>query len=121
MSNEQQWSCFASYYHVLSAHRSPLTISYETTQKIDSWQKGIDLVILIYEITKTYTKEENYGLISQLRQAAISVPSNIAEGAADRTVDQFRNFLSTAIGSLNEITTQLERAFRIGYLAQARP
>ena len=76
----------------------------------------MDLVILIYEITKSLPKEETYGLISQLRRAAISVPSNIAEGACDRTPDQFRNFLSIAIGSLNEINTQLELAFRIGYL-----
>jgi four helix bundle protein len=72
----------------------------------------------IYEITKRFPREEMYGLLSQLRRAAVSVPSNIAEGAADRTKLQFSNFLSNAIGSLNEIDTQLELALRLGYLKQ---
>lgn len=84
-----------------------------------AWQKGMDLVVRIYEVTKSFPKEETYGLVSQLRRAAISVPSNIAEGACDRTEDQFRNFLSIAIGSLNEINTQLELAHRIGYLSES--
>ena len=77
----------------------------------------MDLVVLIYDATKTFPKEETYELISQLRRAAVSVPSNIAEGACDRTKDQFRNFLTIATGSLNEINTQLELAYRIGYLS----
>lgn len=77
----------------------------------------MDLVVVIYDATKHFPKEETYGLVSQLRRAAVSVPSNIAEGACDRTKDQFRNFLTIAIGSLNEINTQLELAYRIGYLS----
>jgi four helix bundle protein len=76
----------------------------------------MDLVTQIYETTRSFPKEETYGLVSQLRRAAISVPSNIAEGACDRSSDQFRNFLAISIGSLNEIDTQLELAHRIGYL-----
>ena len=78
----------------------------------------MDLVAVIYGITKKFQKEEIYALTSQLRRAAISFPSNIAEGAADRTVQQFSNFLSNAIGSLNEIDTQIELAFRLGYLSK---
>ena len=85
-------------------------------KKLVAWQKGMDLVVLIYKLTKSFPKEETYGLTSQLRRASISVPSNIAEGAADRSNEQFRNFLSISIGSLNEINTQVELAFRIGYL-----
>ena len=85
-----------------------------------AWQKGMELVVSIYEITKTFPKEETYGLISQLRRAAVSVPSNIAEGAADRSNDQFKNFLGIAIGSLNELNTQLEVAFRVGYLSEIK-
>jgi four helix bundle protein len=85
-------------------------------KRLVAWQKGMDLVVLIYKLTKSFPKEETYGLISQLRRASISVPSNIAEGAADRSNEQFRNFLSISIGSLNEINTQIELAFRIGYL-----
>jgi len=89
-------------------------------KKLIAWQKSMDLVVSIYDVTDSFPKQETYGLVSQLRRAAVSVPSNIAEGAADRTPDQFRNFLSTAIGSLNEINTQLELALRVGYLSQER-
>jgi four helix bundle protein len=78
----------------------------------------MELAVDIYETTKQFPKEEIYGLISQLRRAAVSVPSNIAEGAADRTKQQFSHFLSNAIGSLNEIDTQLELAHRLGYVTE---
>jgi four helix bundle protein len=80
----------------------------------------MDLVVSIYDATKTFPKEETCGLISQLRRAAVSVPSNIAEGACDRTKDQFRNFLTIAIGSLNEIKTQIELAFRVEYIPEEK-
>ena len=76
----------------------------------------MDLVQKVYEISKKFPREEIYGLTSQIRRAAVSVPSNIAEGAAGRSPVQFRNYLSVAIGSLNELETQLEIALRIGYL-----
>jgi four helix bundle protein len=76
----------------------------------------MDLVVKIYELTKVFPREELYGLTAQIRRAAVSVPSNISEGAAGRSITQFRNFLSIAIGSLNEISTQLEIAYRVGYL-----
>ena len=76
------------------------------------------LVVLIYDITKSFPKDETYGLVSQMRRASVSAPSNIAEGAAGRSKDQFKNFLGIAIGSLNELNTQLEIALRIGYLTK---
>ena len=85
-------------------------------KKLIAWRKSMDLVEKVYELTKNFPREEVYGLSSQLRRAAVSVPSNIAEGAADRSTVQFRNYLSVAIGSLNEIDTQLEVALHIGYL-----
>jgi len=78
----------------------------------------MDLVMEIYHLTKNFPDAELYGLISQLRRAALSVPSNIAEGAADRTRSQFTNFLSNALGSLNEIDTQLELSFRLGFISE---
>ncbi|MCA1613596.1 MAG: four helix bundle protein [Acidobacteria bacterium] len=84
-------------------------------KRLLAWQKGMDLVVMLYELTKSFPKEEIYGLTSQIRRAAVSVPSNISEGAAGRSADQFKNFLSIAIGSLNEVSTQLEIANRIGY------
>ena len=83
-----------------------------------AWQKAMDLAVAIYSATSKFPKEEMYCLTSQLRRAAVSVPSNIAEGAADRTIHQFYNFLSNAIGSLNEIDTQIDLGLRLGYLAE---
>jgi hypothetical protein len=61
-----------------------------------AWQKGMDLVMEIYKSTQNFPQRELYGLSSQLRRAALSVPSNIAEGAADRTYSQFSHFLANA-------------------------
>jgi len=84
-----------------------------------AWQKTMDLAVEIYRTTRHLPKEESYGIISQLRRATVSAPSNIAEGAAGRTKQQFSNFLSNAIGSLNEIDTQLELALRLEYVTLA--
>ncbi len=89
-------------------------------KRLVAWQPSMELVVLIYDLTKSFPKEETYGLTSQLRRAAVSVPSNISEGAAGRSNDQFRNFLAIAIGSLTEINTQLEIALRVGYLERDR-
>ncbi len=85
-------------------------------KRLLAWQKSMDLVVRLYEVTKSFPKEEAYGLTSQIRRAAVSVPSNISEGAAGRSSEQFKNFLGIAIGSLNELSTQLEIANRIGYI-----
>ena len=85
-------------------------------KRLLAWRKSMDLVVKIYELTRSFPREEIYGLTAQIRRASVSVPSNISEGAAGRSVLQFRNFLSVAIGSLNEISTQLEIAYRVGYL-----
>ncbi len=85
-------------------------------KRLVAWQKSMDLVVMIYKLTETFPKNETYGLVSQMRRAAVSAPSNIAEGASDRSKEQFRKFLSITIGSLNELNTQLEIAFRIRYL-----
>jgi four helix bundle protein len=85
-------------------------------KRLLAWQKSMDLVVMIYELTKSFPREETYGLASQIRRASVAVPSNISEGAAGRSITQFKNFLSIAIGSLNEVSTQLEIAYRVGYL-----
>lgn len=85
-------------------------------KKLIAWQKSMELVEKLYELTNAFPREEIYGLTSQIRRAAVSVPSNIAEGAAGRSSVHFRNYPLVAIGSLNEIATQLEIAWRIGYL-----
>lgn len=81
-----------------------------------AWQKGIALVDLIYDITDTFPQKEVYGLSNQLRRAAVSVPSNIAEGQTHCTKSDFKRFLRIAKGSLAEIETQLIIAGNRKYL-----
>jgi four helix bundle protein len=78
----------------------------------------MDFAVNVYELTRNFPQEEMYGLTSQMRRASVSAPSNIAEGAAGRTRQQFSNYLSNSIGSLNEIDTQLELALRLGYVTR---
>jgi four helix bundle protein len=82
------------------------------------WQKAMDLVEMIYQVTKGFPKEELYGLTAQIRRAAVSVPSNIAEGQGRNSTKEFRNHLSMAYGSLQEVETQILLAQRLGYLEQ---
>jgi four helix bundle protein len=71
------------------------------------WQKGIALAKLIYQLTKNFPSEEKFGLVAQMRRAAVSVPSNIAEGQARHTTGEFIQFISHAEGSVAELDTQL--------------
>lgn len=82
------------------------------------WQKGIELVIEIYHLTRTFPKEESYGLVSQIRRAAVSIPSNIAEGRCRRTRKDFVQFLRMAYASAAEVDTQLIIAKRLSFITQ---
>ncbi len=84
--------------------------------KLDVWRKGIDFVAEIYNITRKLPKDETFGLVSQMRRAAISIPSNIAEGAGRNSKKEFNNFLSIALGSALELETQLIISEKLGYL-----
>ena len=75
---------------------------------LDVWRAAIDMARDIYELTKAYPKEEQYGIISQMRRSAVSIASNIAEGAARQGTKEFVQFLYVAVGSANELDTQLE-------------
>ncbi len=81
-----------------------------------AWQKAMDLVTAVYRITASFPREEIYGLTSQLRRAAVSVPSNIAEGQGRRGLAEFRHFLRQASGSLMELETQVLIAERLCYM-----
>lgn len=80
------------------------------------WQKAMDLVVEVYALVKLMPKEEMYALSSQIRRAAISIPSNIAEGQARNSTKEFIQFLAIAKGSKAELETQLLLCIRIGYL-----
>ena len=82
-------------------------------KKLELWKEAIELVVLIYESTSNFPRAEEFGLKSQLRRAAVSVPSNISEGLTRRTNPDKIHFLNVADGSLSEIDTQLEISFRL--------
>jgi four helix bundle protein len=89
-------------------------------QELIVWQKAMDLVEDVYRSSKDFPREEIYGLTSQIRRAAVSIPSNIAEGQGRRTTADFLRHLSIAYGSLRECETQILIARRLKYIAQAR-
>ena len=82
------------------------------------WQKAMDLVEDVYQATTSFPKEEMFGLTSQLRKAAVSVPSNIAEGHGRQSDRDFQRFLRIAQGSLREVETQLLLSRRLNYVDQ---
>ena len=88
------------------------------------WQKGIQLTVMVYQLSKSFPREEAYGLTGQLRRCAVSIPSNIAEGAGKLNTPEYKQFLGVARGSAFELQTQLQIAKELGYgdpkqLAQA--
>ena len=85
-------------------------------EKLIVWQMGMELVIAIYRATRRFPDEEKFGLCAQLRRAAVSIPSNIAEGSARRSRHEFKQFLYIAKGSLLELETQLRISQRLNYL-----
>ncbi|MGH9466306.1 MAG: four helix bundle protein [Terriglobales bacterium] len=88
----------------------------ESYEKLVAWQKAMDMVTKIYKATQTFPREEMYGLTSQLRRAAVSVPSNIAEGKGRLTLGEYRHFLGQARGSLLEAATQIRIAQNLNFL-----
>lgn len=87
-----------------------------TYRDLKVWQKAIQLVVLIYSVTKCFPKEETYGLVSQMRRCAVSIPSNIAEGKGRSTRKDMNLFLCHARGSVHELETQLLIAEKLGYI-----
>ena len=85
-------------------------------KKLEVWKESKQLAVEIYKLIEKFPKYEKYGLGSQMTRAAVSVPSNIAEGAARNGKNEFGHFLSIAHGSLSELDTQIEIALEIGYI-----
>ena len=88
----------------------------KTYRDLEGWQKSMAFVEDVYKAVKTFPREEQYGLSDQIRRAAVSIPSNIAEGFGRDSNAEFLRFLAIARGSLYEVSTQLEIAHRLGFL-----
>jgi four helix bundle protein len=87
----------------------------KTHKDLDVWIKGMELARMIYEVTRQFPTSEIYGLTSQMRRAAVSVPSNIAEGAARGSSKEFTRFLRISLGSLAELETQVILAVDLAF------
>jgi four helix bundle protein len=87
-----------------------------THRDLSAWREAMTLVEVVYRATAQFPKEEMFGLISQIRRSAISIPSNIAEGAARNSTRELFHFLGISCGSLSELETQLELAIRLDYI-----
>ena len=91
----------------------------QSFRQLVAWQKAMQLVLVIYERTQDFPKSEIYGLTSQLRRAAVSIPSNIAEGQARYSKPEFRHYLRQARGSLAELETQILICQSLSYVSEA--
>jgi four helix bundle protein len=89
-------------------------------RELIAWQKAVEMVCTIYKLTSSFPADERFGLTNQLRRAAISIPSNIAEGQGRGVSRDFGRYLRMANGSRQEVETQIAIAHRLGYLDQER-
>ena len=87
-------------------------------KRLDVWQAAMKVAQMVYQLTNTFPSEERFGLVTQMRRAAVSIPSNIAEGAARQGKREFKNFVSMAQGSLSELDTQLDLTILLGYISE---
>lgn len=87
-------------------------------KNLDVWKKGMDLVERVYSFSKTFPDIERFGLTSQIRRSAISIPSNIAEGTGRKSDKELLNFISIALGSLAELETQYLISIRLKYVEE---
>jgi len=105
----KEWTTVEKRQATVSSHRDLLV-----------WQKAMVLVEKVYRMTKSFPQEERFGLSSQIQRAAVSIPSNIAEGQARQSTAEFCQFLSVAMGSRAEVETQTMIAVRLGYVTQTQ-
>ncbi len=90
----------------------------KTHKDLNVWQESIDLVLAIYDITKQFPDYEKFGLSSQMQRCTVSIPSNIAEGAARNSNKEFVQFLYVSLGSLSELETQLIISYKLNYISE---
>lgn len=87
-------------------------------RNLEVWKLSKDICVFVYEITKGYPKEELYGIISQIRRCAVSIPSNIAEGYAKSSIKEQLKFVEISNGSFYELSTQIEISYELKYISE---
>jgi four helix bundle protein len=98
----------------------PITVEIKSFRDLIVWQKAMGFVVETYKASAAFPSDERFGLTAQLRRAAVSIPSNIAEGHGRESTREFLNFLSIAYGSLNEAQTQIMIAEKLSFLSSDR-
>jgi len=93
-------------------------VSFKSYQDLQVWQRGMDLVERVYELTRVFPPKEVYALSNQMQRAAVSIPANVAEGHARDSTREFLHYISIALGSLAELETYLILAGRLSYLGE---
>ena len=116
MIGNKQWPVDSGQRQVVKDEAGWYAMPVRSYRELIAWQKAMDFVEEVYRMTRGFPKEELYGITSQVRRAAISIPSNIAEGQGRQTTGEFRQFLGQARGSLCETETQILLSERLGYL-----
>lgn len=86
-----------------------------TFRDLDAWQVGMDLILRVYDVVKRLPQDERFGMACQMRRAAVSIPSNVAEGHACGMRRRYRNHVRIALGSVAELATNVEAGLRLGY------
>lgn len=102
----------------MESKHSEVRVLEKPHKKLDVWRMSMDLVTEVYKVTDKFPKEDKFSLADQIHRSAISIPSNIAEGAARNTKKEFVNFLHITQGSLSELDTQIELANRFKYIKE---
>jgi four helix bundle protein len=92
--------------------------SVKSYRDLKVWQKAMDLLVDVYAITETFPKSEQYGLVSQIRRASVSIPSNLAEGSSRRSTAEFLRYINIASGSLAELETQLIASQKLQFITE---
>ena len=90
----------------------------KTHKDLDVWKKSIDAVVKVYELLSKFPKDEKYGIVSQMKRSVVSIPSNIAEGAARSSAKEFTYFLSISLGSLSELETQIIISEKLNFISE---
>lgn len=89
-------------------------------KNLEVWQLSMELVTTLYEVTRVFPKDEIYGITSQIRRAAVSIPTNISEGAARNHTKEYIQFLYIALGSASEVETLIQISKNLGYLTETK-
>lgn len=114
MTTDDDYDQLAAYFEVIHLKFNTM----RNFRNYDVWSDGVDFSIDVYKMTEGFPKKETYALSDQMQRAAVSIPSNVAEGCSRRSENEFAHYLEISLGSAYEVETQMEIAVRLGYVSK---